>query len=44
MVYESILSEVTQKVSLGNKIVDAMNEVDEQHEFFPPDFLQMLAV
>jgi len=44
MVYESLMTEVTQKVSLGNKIVDSMKEVDETHEYFPSDFLQMLSV
>jgi hypothetical protein len=33
-----------QKVSGGQKIVDSMQEVDEDHRFFPLDFLQMLSV
>jgi len=32
------------KVSSWNKIVDSMQEVDEENLFFPADFLQMLSV
>lgn len=44
MVYESHLLAVMEKVSGGQKIVDSMQEVDEEHKFFPLDFLQMLSV
>ncbi len=44
VVYESILQEVIISVSWGNKIVDSMEQVDEHHEYFPQDFLQMLSV
>jgi type IV pilus assembly protein PilC len=33
-----------KKVSGGQKIVDSMQEVDEDHRIFPLDFLQMLSV
>lgn len=44
MVYETHLMEVTRKVSWGQKIVESMQEVDEENKFFPLDFLQMLSV
>lgn len=44
LVYETHLLAVMQKVSGGQKIVDSMQEVDEDHRFFPLDFLQMLSV
>ncbi|MCD5375084.1 type II secretion system F family protein [Candidatus Gracilibacteria bacterium] len=44
LVYETHLLEVMQKVSGGQKIVDSMQEVDEDHNIFPLDFLQMLSV
>ncbi len=44
MVYEAHLLEVMQKVSAWQKIVDSMQEVDEEHKLFPLDFLQMLSV
>ena len=43
-VYQSLLSEVITKVSSWNKIVDSMQDVDEENQFFPADFLQMLSV
>ena len=43
-VYQSLLDEVILKVSAWNKIVDSMQEVDEENQFFPADFLQMLSV
>ena len=44
VVYESHLNEVMRKVSAGQKIVDSMQEVDPENQFFPLDFLQMLSV
>lgn len=44
MVYEVYLREVVEKVSQGQKIVDSLQEVDPEHEFFPLSFLQMLSV
>lgn len=44
LVYETHLNDVMHKVSGGQKIVDSMNEVDPEHQFFPLDFLQMLSV
>jgi len=44
LVYETHLMEVKEKVSRGQKLVDSMQEVDESHELFPLDFLQMLSV
>ncbi len=44
MVYEAHLLEVMNKVSWWQKIVESMQEVDENHDFFPQDFLQMLSV
>lgn len=44
LVYETHLLEVMKKVSWGQKIVDSMQEVDEDHQIFPLDFLQMLSV
>ena len=44
MVYETHLLAVMNKVSAWQKIVDSMQEVDETHDFFPLDFLQMLSV
>lgn len=44
LVYETHLLEVMQKVSGWQKIVDSMQEVDEDHNIFPLDFLQMLSV
>ena len=43
-VYQSMLNEVILKVSSWNKIVDSMQDVDEENQFFPSDFLQMLSV
>lgn len=43
-VYKTLLDDVIVKVSSGNKIVDSMQEVDEENLFFPADFLQMLSV
>jgi 3-hydroxymyristoyl/3-hydroxydecanoyl-(acyl carrier protein) dehydratase len=33
-----------EKVSKGEKITDAMKDIDPNHFFFPNDFVQMLAV
>lgn len=44
LVYEAHLNEVILKVSAWKKIVDSMQEVDEDHQLFPLDFLQMLSV
>jgi type II secretory pathway component PulF len=44
LVYEAHLLAVMEKVSGGQKIVDSMQEVDEDHRIFPLDFLQMLSV
>lgn len=44
MVYEALFTSIIDKVSKGSKITDAMREVDEHHQFFPPDYIQMLAV
>ncbi len=44
LVYESLIEKVKKKVSLWEKIVDSMREVDEEEKFFPNDFLQMLEV
>ncbi len=44
VVYQVLLEDVTSKVSTWNKIVDSMGEVDEENEYFPADFLQMLSV
>ncbi len=44
LVYETLFTAIIQKVSTGEKITDAMREVDPQHLFFPPDYVQMLAV
>jgi len=43
-VYETLLNDVMHKVSGGQKIVDSMQEVDPENQFFPLDFLQMLSV
>lgn len=44
MVYEALFTSIIDKVSKGSKVTDAMKEVDEHHQFFPPDYVQMLAV
>lgn len=44
MVYETHLLSVRDKVSGWQKIVASMQEVDESHDLFPLDFLQMLSV
>jgi len=42
--YEWLFDQIIIKVSNGSKIVDAMEEVDEEGIYFPIDFLQMLSV
>ena len=42
--YEWLFDQIITKVSNGSKIVEAMEEVDEQWIYFPIDFLQMLSV
>lgn len=42
-VYEWLFNEVTVKVSGWWKIVDSMQEIDKNNEYFTPDFLQMLS-
>ncbi len=44
IVYEELFEKITKKVSLWDKIVDSMREVDKEEKFFPSDFLQMLQV
>ena len=43
-VYEKLFEEIKQKVELWNKIVDSMQEVDEDKFYFPNSYLQMLSV
>lgn len=43
-IYTSILQSVVNSVARGNKIVDSIEEVDEENIYFPADFLQMLSV
>lgn len=42
--YEWLFDQIITKVSNGSKIVEAMEEVDEEGIYFPVDFLQMLSV
>jgi len=42
--YEWLFDQIIVKVSNGSKIVEAMEEVDEEWIYFPVDFLQMLSV
>jgi type IV pilus assembly protein PilC len=42
--YEWLFDQIIEKVSNGSKIVEAMEEIDEEKLYFPPDFLQMLSV
>lgn len=44
VVYETMLNSINERVMKWVKITDAMNEVDQDHDFFPWDFVQMLAV
>lgn len=44
MVYETIFNSIIERVSKGEKITDAMKEVDKTTWFFPWDFIQMLSV
>ncbi len=44
LVYEELFEKITKKVSLWEKIVDSMRDVDEEELYFPNDFLQMLQV
>ncbi len=42
--YEWLFDQIITKVSNGSKIIEAMEEVDEDWIYFPADFLQMLSV
>ncbi len=42
--YEDLFEDIIKGVSNGKKIVEAMEDVDEEWEYFPLDFLQMLSV
>lgn len=42
--YEERFEEIIERVSRWEKIVDAMRAVDEEEDFFPRAFLQMLSV
>lgn len=44
VVYERLFDEIIEKVGQGEKIVTAMEEVDEEARYFPLDYLQMLSV
>lgn len=44
MVYETLFNSIIERVSKGEKITDAMKEVDKNTWFFPWDFIQMLSV
>lgn len=44
VVYVAIFDRIITKVSSGSKIVESMLEIDPTHEYFPSDFIQMLAV
>ena len=42
--YEWLFDQIIERVSKGSKIVEAMEEIDEEKIYFPVDFLQMLSV
>jgi type II secretory pathway component PulF len=42
--YEWLFDQIIERVSKGSKIVEAMEEIDEDKIYFPSDFLQMLSV
>lgn len=44
VVYIEIFDKLISKVSAGSKIVESMLEIDPVHEYFPSDFITMLAV
>lgn len=44
LIYESLFEQVGSSVSKGSKIVEAMKDSDPENLYFPPPFLQMLAV
>lgn len=44
LVYETMFTSIIDQVSKGSKITDAMKEIDKEHQFFPSDYVQMLAV
>lgn len=44
VVYERLFDQIIDKVSKWDKIVTAMEEVDEEARYFPMDYLQMLSV
>jgi len=43
-IYEDLFDKISSKVSLWNKLIDSMKEVDPEKEYFPSDFTQMLSV
>ena len=43
VVYESLFNSITNRVSKWEKIVDAIQAVDQDNIYFPSDFLQMLS-
>lgn len=44
LVYESIIEDSIVKISSWEKIVESLGSVDDNNQFFPSDFLQMLSV
>ncbi|PIE85484.1 hypothetical protein CSA08_01860 [Candidatus Gracilibacteria bacterium] len=44
ILYESMFDAIVRKVTAGEKIVDSMQELDEENYYFPISFLQMLSV
>lgn len=43
-VYQGLFKKIIAKVSVGEKIVESMQDVDSENKYFPKDFLQMLGV
>jgi len=44
VIYENLFNEISLKVWSWKKLVDSILEVDEENEYFPSDFIQMLSV
>lgn len=44
IVYENIFEDIITRVAKWEWIVKSIEEVDKEHEFFPPDYTQMLYV
>lgn len=44
IVYENLFNDISSKVWTWKKLVDSILEVDENNEYFPADFIQLLSV